>query len=209
MSEENQPPLLPVGEVTRLLERFAGGDQGATEELARAVYPRLLEIADRKLKNRHGGDLAGVTIEPAVLANDVLLRVLGDSRSFDNRRHFYSFAAQALKHLLTDYERARRAKKRGGHLFRVTLTGLGPAGLEPSVELSRVPEILDDLEKLDKRKAEVVQLRVFFGFEIHEIAELLAVSPATIDRDWRFSRRWLAARLVAEPTRRSDLGAVS
>ena len=188
---------LPAGEVTRLLERYAGGDRGATEELAQAVYPRLMEIAERGLKRRHGGDLAGLTIEPAVLVNDVILRVLDEGRAFDNRRHFYSFAAQVLKHLLTDYERARRAKKRGGHLLRVTLTGLKSSAQEPSVELTRVPEILDDLEKLDRRMAEVVQLRVFFGFEIREVAEILGISTATVDRDWRFARRWLAARLVS------------
>jgi RNA polymerase sigma factor (TIGR02999 family) len=95
---------------------------------------------------------------------------------------------------LIDYHRQRTAQKRGGDLVRVTLTRIGDAGA-PSVDVEKLPPLLEELHALDERKAEIVQLRVFWGMTIGEVAEVMEISASTVDRDWRFAQRWLANRL--------------
>ncbi len=187
----------PTGELTRLLRHAANGDTAANNALAEAVYGRLEQVAAHQMRGHrtpHQGDL---TLDPAGLVNDTLMKLLQSPRDYENRRHFYAFATRVMMRVLQDYQRARRAQKRGGHLFRVTLTRLASSETEPVLDVEELPPVLDDLEQLDPRKAEVVRLRVFFGLEMAEIAEMLSVSVPTVERDWRFSRNWLATRIAA------------
>ena len=187
-----------TGDLTQLLRRAANGDTQAGGALAEAVYGRLEQVAEQKMRGQrtpHRGDL---TLDPAGLVNDTLMKLLQSPRDFDNRRHFYAFATQVMVRVLQDYQRARRAQKRGGHLFRVTLTRLEANQKAPTMDVEELPPILDELEAFDQRKAEVVRLRVFFGLEMTEIAEMLSVSLPTVERDWRFSRNWLATRMATK-----------
>ena len=179
-------------DITRLLRRAAQGDRVAAEELSARVYDDLERVAAKQMRERYGFELAGATLEPSVLVNETLLKLIQGSKEFENRRHFYSFATKVMSRILLDYERKKSTEKRGGGLLKVTLSSVGRE--DHAVLFSELSEAFDQLAELDERKAEVVNLKVFFGLENAEIAETLGVSLATIERDWRFARSWLRAR---------------
>lgn len=178
--------------VTQLLDELdVGGD--AADRLAEAVHGRLLEIAAREMRRR-GARPGALTIEPGVLANDALMAVLDRDLSFENRRLFYAYATKIIVRQLIDHQRRRGAAKRGGDQIRITFDG-ARRELAPSYSVEQVPAALEELSTLDERKAEVVQLRVFWGMTVPEVARTLGLSESTVDRDWRFAHRWLANRL--------------
>ncbi len=183
-------------EITELLHQLADGDGDVGPSLVRAVANRLERIAHRELAQRNRGGLDGLTMEPRMFAHDALLKVLEQRPVFENRRHFFAYATQIMVREMVDYHRTRKAQKRGGEDFRVSLSDVHL----PTIDVEELPPLLSELEKLDARKADVVRLRVFWGAGHDEVAELLQISPSTADRDWRFARRWLAARLRPEPT---------
>jgi len=178
--------------ITRLLAAAAQGDRHADDRLIQAVVGRLEQIASREMAAGNRGGLDGLTMEPRMLAHDALIKILDRPLEFENRRHFFSYATKVMARAIIDYQRRRNAQKRGGPQFKVTLDDLAD---EESFDLSDVPVALQELEVLDSRKAELVGLRVFWGASMGEIAELLEISESTVERDWRFARRWLAARL--------------
>jgi len=185
------------GEITLLLRQASSGDEHAHEELVRRVYGDLENVAGRRMRDRFGPDLAGITLEPAALVNETFLKLLQQERpvDFKNRRHFFAFATRVMLRALTDYQRARAAAKRGGGQVRVTLTGLAKHKESVDSAAEEVRAALAELEELDLRKAEVVALRVFWGCSMLEISETLEASLRTIERDWRFARSWLRKRL--------------
>ncbi len=183
-------------EITGLLDKLAGGDGDVGPTLVRAVADRLERIAHRELAQRNRGVIDGLTMEPRMFAHDALLKVLEQRPKFENRRHFFAYVTQIMIREMVDYHRARRAQKRGGEDLRVSLSD---AHLQ-TVDVEELPPLLSELETLDPRKADVVRLRVFWGASNDEVAELLQVSASTVERDWRFARRWLAARLRPEST---------
>lgn len=177
--------------ITGLLQRLADGDHSAGSKLATAVIGRLERIAHRELAERNRGAIDGLTLEPGMFVHDALLKLIDQPLEFANRRHFFAYATQIMVRSMVDYHRARQAQKRGGDLLRVSLSAV----TEQAVEFDELPPVLDELERLDERKADVVRLRVFWGANNDEIADLLNLSVSTVERDWRFSKRWLAARL--------------
>ncbi len=192
MTEE--PPTPRAGDITCLFERASEGDRDAFEEAVRLVYPELERVAERQLGAHYGARAKRLTLEPAALVNESLLKLLRRPRNFDNRRHFYSFVMRVMTRVMFDYQRRKGAEKRGGGEVHVTL-GEVDAKTPTYVGLSELAAALDRLGEFDARKAEVVKLRVFIGLEMAEIAETLSVSLATVEREWRFSRSWLAAEL--------------
>lgn len=180
--------------ITQLLSRAARGDKGADSRLIAAVVQRLEQIAGREMAACNNGRVDGLTMEPRMLAHDALLKILERPIEFENRRHFFAYATSVMSRAMIDYQRRRRAQKRGGEQLRVTLTDVTS---DVDYDLAAVPPALEELAELDARKAELVNLRVFWGMNMREIAELLEISESTAERDWRFSRRWLGARLSA------------
>lgn len=180
--------------ITALLADVARGDRGADERLAAAVLDRLERIAARELAQRNRGNHDGLTLEPAVFAHDTLLRLLEGPIGFENRRHFFAYATTAIVRAIIDYQRQRSTQRRGGDLVRVTLSGIVDG---PDLDLEAIPPALEELEQLDPRKADVVRLRVFWGASMEEIADTLGISVSSVERDWRFARRWLAVQLGA------------
>ena len=144
------------------------------------------------MRQRNAGRLDGLTLEPRVLADDALLQILASPITFENRRHLFAYASRIIVRAMIDYQRARGAQRRGSDLIRVTLSGLAET---TPIALERLPPVLDELARLDPRQAEGVQLRVFWGGTTEQIAQVLGVSTSTVERDWRFARRWLAVRL--------------
>ncbi len=179
--------------ITQLLSAAARGDQAADARLIAAVVQRLEQIAGREMAACNNGRVDGLTMEPRMLAHDALLKILERPLEFENRRHFFAYATSVMARAMIDYQRRRQAQKRGGDQIRVTLSDVSGQG---DFDLADVPRVLSELEALDARKAELVGLRVFWGAGMSEIAEILQISESTAERDWRFARRWLAARLA-------------
>lgn len=180
--------------ITVLLARAARGDRDVDAALAAAVVERLEQIASREMAVRNNGGLHGLTIEPAMLAHDALLKILEQPQEFENRRHFFAYATQIMANAMISHLRRRNAAKRGGGQVAVTLTAVVDTDAL-DVGLDEMPAALRELESLDRRKADLVGLRVFWGASMEEAAALLGISLSSAERDWRFARRWLAARL--------------
>ena len=189
-------PSTTSGDITQLLRRAAGGEEGAFEDVVARVYDELERVAAARMRRSFGHDLPGVTLEPAALVNDTILKLIEHPRDFENRRHFYAYATKVMLRVLIDYQRRRSAEKRGGDRIRITLSDLTPGSKEPTAAgAAELAECLERLAAVDPRKADVVKLRVFWGLGMQEIAETLSSSIATVERDWRFARRWLAFEL--------------
>jgi len=188
--------------ITMLLSRAARGDRASDERLVEAVVGQLEQIARRELAAGNRGRLDGLTVEPRMVAHDALLKIFEQPLDFENRRHFFAYATRVMTRAIIDYQRRRMAQKRGGDQQRLSLSMVS-AGVE--MDLFEIPEALEQLQALDARKAELVALRVFFGAEMSEIAEMLEISLSTAERDWRFSRRWLARQLSLDENEVADV----
>ena len=178
--------------ITALLKDAEAGDSGALDRAVAALYSDLKVRARgqmRRLANRPGM----LTLQPTALVNETYLRMLKQRTQYANRDHFLAIATRVMLRVLSDYDRDRRAQKRGGGAIMLTLSGV-EAGAETDVD--NLAEALDKLEALDERKADVVKLRAVWGFEMAEIAETVGTSLATVERDWRFARSWLAEELA-------------
>ena len=186
---------MPDSSITMLLARAAKGDRASDERLIEAVVGQLEQIAHREMAAGNRGGLDGLTIEPRMVAHDALLKIIDKPVEFENRRHFFAYATSMMSRAIIDYQRRRLAQKRGGDQKRLGLSML-TAGVE--MDLFEIPEVLEELRELDSRKAELVGLRVFFGADMAEVADMLGISLSTAERDWRFARRWLAQRLGRE-----------
>jgi RNA polymerase sigma factor (TIGR02999 family) len=182
-------------DITHLLGRWKLGERGVDNELAEAIYPTLREIAGQHLRGRAPGS----TLRATELAHEAYLR-LERQRAVDwqNRDHFYAIAATVVRRVLVDHLRERGAEKRGGGLLQMPYDEfeLQPddAAREPVAWLA-VDEALTELERIEPDCARVVELRVFGGLTTESIAEVCGSSTATVGRQWRFARVWLADRL--------------
>jgi RNA polymerase sigma factor (TIGR02999 family) len=188
----------PSADITRLLQRRGEGDPAAVDSVFPIVYAELRRLADRHLAQESPGH----TLSPTALVHEVYLRLAGDAdASWQGRAHFFGVASRAMRQVLVDHARRRRASKRGGEWNRVTLhTDATPAGAQVSLEfeLLDVHDALERLASLDERTARVVELRFFGGLTLEEVAEVLGVSRRTAAEDWSLARAWLARELGSE-----------
>lgn len=182
-------------EVTQTFLRWRQGDAGALDALLPLVYDEMRRLAAGYLQ----GERVGHTLQPTALAHEAYLRLLDQRHvSWQNRAHFMGLAAQAMRRILTDHARRRGAQKRGGDAVHVALEDVDVPGgsTDPmGVSVEDLDTALDRLAQLDERQARVVELRFFTGLSIDEAAEVLAVSPATVKRDWTLARAWLHREL--------------
>ncbi len=190
--------MTQAGDITRLLRAVDEGDDGAMDGLMLAVYADLERVAQRHMARAFGPGLPGVTLEPAALVNESFMKLIKQRNAYDNRGQFFAIATKVMLRVLVDYQRRRSAAKRGGDRQRITLqlddhpNVKGRPSTGDPIEVGCLVTALERLESLDPRKADVVKLRVVWGLEMREIAESLGVSLATIERDWSFSKAWLA-----------------
>nr|WP_281720360.1 sigma-70 family RNA polymerase sigma factor [Nitrosomonas nitrosa] len=175
-------------DVTQLLIAWSEGDSSALEKLVPFVQAELKRLARNYLRRERPGHL----IQTLELVNEAWLRLI-DWRnvSWQNRAHFYSVAAQIMRRVLVDEARERNALKRGAGAIRVSFSSAGKVPDETSIELLAVNQALNQLAELDSRKSLIVELRFFGGLSIDEVAEVIKVSPRTVQRDWNFAQRWL------------------
>ena len=178
---------MPHGDVTLLLEAAGGGDAQALERLYEHVYGELRSMANSGMRR----ESAGHTLQPTALVHEAFIRLNPGEGAWQNRRHFFGAAAQAMRRILVDHARQKQAEKRGDGLARVTLTDLEISAPEADLDVLAVNDALDRLAVEEPRLAEMVTLRFFAGLSIADTAQALDLSPATVKRDWNFARAWL------------------
>jgi RNA polymerase sigma factor (TIGR02999 family) len=179
--------------VTQLLEAGRHGDPAAYDQFLPLLYAELRAIAQRHME----GERDEHTLQPTALVHEAFLRLTsGSAIEFENRAHFLRAASAAMRRVLVDHARARNAAKRRGALC-VTLDESLVAGPDRSVDMLVLDDALTRLAAAEPRWAQVVELRFFAGLEVPEVADALGTSTATVKRDWRFARAWLARELSA------------
>ena len=187
------------GDITRLLQLIAGGDETAVGVLWTRVHEEVRRMASAAIAREHAP-----TLEPTALVNEVWLRLHGRGSSprlpFQNRAHFFAAVATTLGRLLVDRGRARSARKRGGHVGRVSfddavfdLTDGGLARLDDGAveSLDRLLAAIEALSAVNPRAADVVRLRFMVGLDVATVAEILGISTRTVYDDWLWSKAWL------------------
>jgi RNA polymerase sigma-70 factor (ECF subfamily) len=183
---------LPSRELTQLLRAWSNGDEGALHKLIPLVYRELHSMARRYMANERPGH----TLSPTALVNEAFLRLL-DSRppSWQDRAHFFAVSAQAMRRILVDWARARRAQKRDGSArvpeLDQPLTVIGG----PGPDILALEGALKALSAVDERKGRVVELRFFGGLSAAETAEVLKISTESVLRDWKLAKAWLRREL--------------
>ena len=181
-------PAATSGAVTHWLLDWARNDKQALDQMLPVVYQELHRLAVHYL-SREG---TGHTLQPTALVHEAYLRLV-DQRRVDwrNRAQFLGVAASMMRRILVNHARDRVAQKRGGGREQVTLSLVESPSGRPDVELIALEDALGRLSELDPRKGRVVELKFFGGLTIEEIAEVLQVSGATVEREWAFARAWL------------------
>ena len=181
-------------EITELLHRWRGGSHAAFERLVPLVYDELRRIARAHLRRER----AAHTLEPTALVHQAYERLFGVELEWRDRAHFLNMASRTLRRVLVDHARARGRQRRGGDLERITLDvsrvdDAAESGLPPLLDLDRA---LDELERFDGRKSQLVQGHYFAGLSYRELAEVHAVSEATVHRELRLAKAWLGRHLA-------------
>ena len=183
------------GEITVLLNRLHAGDAQALSELAPLVAAELRHLAAGSLRNQNPGH----TWQPTDLVNELWLRLLGRGElQFQNRGHFLGVSAHLMRVMVIDHARACRAAKRTPDVapeISSALAGLLSLTDQRAIELIALDDAISELAGLSPRQAEIVEMRYFAGLTVEETAQSLAISPATVKREWEKARAWLHARM--------------
>jgi RNA polymerase sigma factor (TIGR02999 family) len=188
-------------DVTLILSAIEQGDPKAPEQLLPLVYDELRKLAAQRLAHESPGQ----TLEATALVHEAYLRLVGSqAASWNSRGHFFSAAAEAMRRILIENARRKRAEKHGGDLKRVDIDGVDVSEGAPSSDILAVDEALCRLAAEDPVKAELVKLRYFGGLSVEDAARVLGISRATADRYWAYARVWLYSELSEACTRDSD-----
>jgi len=179
------------GTITGILDRASRGDQHAASELLPLVYRELRQLASGYLTAERGNH----TLQPTALVHEAYIRLIGRNGDWKNRAHFLAASATAMRRVLVDHARGRRAAKRGGGATHVSLhSGIGDIDRQ-DVQVLELNELLEQLANLSERMAKIVELRFFAGMTIPETAEVLGVCTTVVDDDWAVARAWLASQI--------------
>lgn len=178
--------------LSHLLRRWSEGDSGALEQLMPLVSGQLRRMAKRYMRQQPSGH----TLQTTALIHEAYLRLVGqEEKRWENRVHFFGVAAQAMRHILVDYARARKTGKRGSEARTVSLEEAAIVSKERASELVALDDALAELARLSPRQGRMVELRYFGGLSVVETAEVLKVSVDTVTRDWRQAKAWLHREL--------------
>lgn len=184
--------MADTADITEWLDAAREGDRGALDRVLATLYQELHSMARRQLAGQHGQ-----TLDATALVHEAYLKLIGRREAkFDDRAHFFAYAASAMRSVVVDYARQRMAQKRGGDLHRVTdLPEDVEGGLRLDEDMLGLDTALNRLAAVDERLAHIVELRYFAGLSELEIAELLKRSERSIRRDWQKARLFLLASL--------------
>ncbi len=191
--EGNEPIPPATAAATVLLTRVSEGDSAAAAELLPLVYEHLRAIAGGQFR----GQRANHTLQPTALVHEAYIKLVGSGSSWKNRAHFCAVAATAMRQILSNHARAKRAAKRAGHVVDMSLTGIETPSGASAVDLVALDDALTRLTALNERYARMVELRFFGGLTVEEIAQIQGVSARTIKKNWRSVRAWLSRELSA------------
>lgn len=191
---ENVP--LQRDEISGLLKAWSAGDRKAAEQFMPLIYDELRRQAHRHLNRERPNH----TLQTTALVHEAYLRLIEQTGvNWQNRAHFFGLAGKMMRRILVDYAVKRNREKRGGLDEALPLDEtIVIAAAESEVDLLALDEALTRLEKMDERQARVIELRYFSGLSIEDTAVVLAISPATVKREWNMARTWLRAELTAD-----------
>ena len=184
-----------LSDVTRILESIEHGDPRAADELLPLVYGELRKLAASKMAN----EAPNQTLQPTALVHEAWLRLVGNTNpNFSGRAHFFGAAAEAMRRILIDKARRKRAQRHGGDQQRVDLENIDVAGPGDDDQLLAVNEALDKLAAIHAVQAEVVKLRCFVGMTNVEAAQALGLPERTAKHYWSHARAWLIREINAQ-----------
>jgi RNA polymerase sigma factor (TIGR02999 family) len=178
-----------MNDVSQILAAIEAGDAQAANRLLPLVYDELRKLAAQKMTQEKPGQ----TLQPTALVHEAYLRLLGSppSAHFDGRGHFFAAATEAMRRILIEQARRKKAQRHGGDRQHVELEAIDPAAPSVSDDLLALDEALDKLASKDPSKANLVKLRYFAGLTMEQIAEQLGISLSTAHRHWNYARAWL------------------
>lgn len=179
-------------EITELLSEVNRGDESAAEALFDRVYTELRRMAKgylRKERQEH-------TLQPTALVHEAYLKLVGsDNKNWHDRKHFFNVAAQVMRNILVDHARKHQAEKRGGDGRKLSLDEAVEFYKQRDINLIDLDHALTELAALDPDQSRIVELKFFAGLKIDEVAGLLDVSEATVNRQWHKAKMWLRSRM--------------
>jgi RNA polymerase sigma factor (TIGR02999 family) len=183
-----------LNEITQILDQIELGMPQAAEKLLPLVYEDLRRLAAKHMASERGDH----TLQTTALVHEAYLRLVGtnEGKNWNGRQHFYAAAAEAMRRILVDSARRKLAQKRGGNLAKVELNDVVVGGPSQDVDILALHEALDELERLDPRRATLVKLRYFAGLTTQEVADALGISRTTVASDWAFACCWLRERIA-------------
>jgi RNA polymerase sigma factor (TIGR02999 family) len=180
------------GQVSELLQRWVKGDQEALGAVAPAIYQELHRMAHYYLR----AERAGHTLQSTALVNEAFIQLIGSQPAqLRNRAHFIAIASRLMRQILVQYARTRRAGKRDGGV-RIALELVEELPVSGDEELMSLDDALEKLNRLDERQSQIVQMKFFGGLSGPDIAEVLGISLATVERDWATARIWLRREMI-------------
>jgi RNA polymerase sigma factor (TIGR02999 family) len=182
----------PPGKVTELLLELSGGNRAVVDELIPFLYSELKRMAAAQLR----AERPGHTLQATALVHEAYLKLVDQRQvNWQNRAHFFGVAAQVMRRILLDYAKGRAREKRGGDVQKTSLDEALLVSHDRAYELVEIDQALGRLEALDRRQAQVVEMRFFGGLSVEETAEALGVSEPTVKREWAMARAWLHREL--------------
>jgi RNA polymerase sigma factor (TIGR02999 family) len=182
----------PRQEVTQLLADIEAGQPGAESRLLPLVYDELRRVAAGYMRRERPGH----TLQATALVHEAYIQLVDQTRvTWRNRAHFFAVAAQLMRRILVDHARSRNAQKRGGPAPKLALEEAVGLLDRRDVALEALDDALTALAQLDPRQGRIVELRFFGGLTVEETAEVIGISPATVEREWRMARAWLHSQL--------------
>lgn len=181
-----------MNDITRVLKQIEEGDPSLSSELLPLVYAELQQLARARLSR----EAPGQTLQATDLVHEAYLRLVQDVEStWDSRGHFFAAAAEAMRRILIERARRRKADKHGGGLNRIAFADDAFAAEISPDRMLALDEALDRLAQDDELAAEIVKLRAFAGLNMDEAAKAVGVAPATAYRHWSYGRAWIIAEI--------------
>jgi RNA polymerase sigma factor (TIGR02999 family) len=179
-------------EVTQLLIEWSNGDKAALDRLMPLIYDELRRLAHRYMSRERPGN----TFQTTALVNEAYVRLVNRKNvQWQNRAHFFAIAAQLMRTILVDHARSHAYAKRGGGATKIGLDEAMVFSQERAGDVVALDEVLQKLADIDAQQSRIVELRFFAGLTIEETAEVTALSPATIKREWNAAKAWLYREL--------------
>jgi RNA polymerase sigma factor (TIGR02999 family) len=181
--------------VTQLLLAWSDGDLASLEKLVPMIDAELRRLAQLYMSKERPGH----TLQPTALVNELYLRLIDwKNVNWQNRAHFLGVSATLMRRILVDHARRKRNLKRGGLAMKVSLEEISGVSADAGVDPVAIDQALNNLALLDSRKSQIVELRFFGGLSVEETAEVLKISPRTVNREWSMAQAWLYCELSGE-----------